>query len=342
MLRSRWVQHPAFWMLSFLIFLRLFGYKNEHGLSSLLDLYQPETDLIYTFLFHLSIGWVVYVNLDLLLPRFFQKGKYLLYLLAVLALLASGIALNLFTFNTLTDWIFPGYYFISYHTWWDIFQILLVYLLITTLLKLSKSWFQLKEQERRMDELEKEKLSAELSTLRNQLNPHFLFNHLNTLYALALEKAPHTADYIIKLSDHLRHLTYGNRSESIPLKEEIDWMKNYLALQEIKGGRNYELEIRGDLENKRIPPLLFLPLLENAFKHGDLDREALRIEVDAREKQLSFLLQNAVRDPGGEQTGGIGLANVRRRLELLFPDQHQLWTRQTADQFRVELKIPAL
>lgn len=339
LLRSRWIQHPAFWVLSFVIFLRLFGYAGK-GFNPFSFLAYFETDLIYTFLFHFSIWWVVYINLDLLLPRFFQKGRYWLYGLSLVLVLASGIILNFFTFNVLTDWIFPDYYFISYHTWWDLTQILGVYILVTTLIKLSKSWFQLRAQEKQLNELEKQNLNAELSGLKAQLHPHFLFNHLNTLYSLALDQDPKTADYVLRLSDHLRHLTYNSNGETVSLDEELEWMKNYLALQEIKGGRDYQLNIQGVTKNKRIPPLLLLPLLENAFKHGDLNKSPLQLEILADKNALQFRLENSVRQHPGDLPGGIGLANLKRRLELLFPNEHTFSTSEENNRFLASLNIP--
>ncbi len=330
-LKKRWVQHAAFWVLSLFVFWRLFGYR-EAGYW--------ETDLIYIFLFHSSLLWVVYLNLQFLIPKLFQQRQYVLYTLFLLTLIVSGISLNRFLFNFLVDWIFPGYYFISYHTWWDLFLILSTYVVVSTLLKLSRSWFKVQEQERRMDELEKQNLATELHSLKAQLHPHFLFNHLNTLYSLALENNPDTPDYVVKLSDHLRYLTYGDTREWVPLETELDWLKSYLALQEIKGGKSTKIQIKGKLEGKHIPPLLLLPLAENAYKHGDLEVVPLSIQLDISDR-LRFIFRNAKPKQGMAGMEGIGLTNLERRLQLLFPDQYRLDVLDEQAYFQIELEIPS-
>ena len=143
----------------------------------------------------------VELNLLLFIPRFLNRKKYVIYSLLFIASLLLFSLFNQLLFDQLIDHILPGYYFISYYSYFDILKFFLVFMVITTLLHLSKEWFDLNEARQRMTLLEKEKIDAELRALSNQVNPHFLFNSLNVLYSLAIKNANETPEAIIKLSD---------------------------------------------------------------------------------------------------------------------------------------------
>lgn len=332
LLRNRVLQHLLFWSLSFYILLRFFAY--EEAIS--------RADLVYTVLFHLSLLTAVYVNLLWLIPIFLKQGKYLLYILFFLFTLFAGIWLNQFTFNQLADRLFPGYYFISYYEWKDIAQFMLIYLFATTLLKLSKAWFWVNEAEHLLKKLQSENLDAELRALKSQIDPHFLFNSLNSLYALALDGDVRTPEAILKLSHNMRYMLYECNTEQVPLEKEIEYIRNYLDLQRLRSSNSQDVKFEVNIHHGRQPiaPLLFIPFVENAFKHGNLD--SIHIQLDTNQKSLQFSVKNEKRVLQPELTqhySGIGLQNIRRRLALLYPNHHQLNFRDEATEFFISLQI---
>src|SRR4030042_1517080 len=164
----RILQHVLFWAISFTVLLYFFNTSNKI----------EKIDIIYTAIFHISLVTGVYLNLLVLIPLFLKKDRYLLYGLLLLAVIAGTAGFNLLTFNKLIDYVLPGYYFISYYEFNDILIFVIVYIGLTTLLKLSKSWFLLMEAGQRLMRAEKEKINIELLALRSQINPHLIFGQL--------------------------------------------------------------------------------------------------------------------------------------------------------------------
>jgi two-component system, LytTR family, sensor kinase len=337
-LSRRWVHHLLFWGLSFYVLLRFFAY--EATLTAV--------DWIYTFLFHLSLIFVVYVNLRWLIPRLFSRERYLLYALGWGGVVAAGAGVNLLTFQHLADRLFPGYYFISYYNVGDILQFTAVYGALSTLLNLSKSWFRLQEERRRLVRLEREKSDAELRALRTQLDPHFLFNNLNSLYSLALDEDRRLPDLILKLSENLRYMLYECREDYVPLARELDYVNDYLALQRLRLGDRVgvRLDQSGCADELKVAPLLFLPFIENAFKHGIRGggrTSYVHLGFDITPARLRFRLVNSIAAAAAESLptadGGIGIGNTRRRLELLYPGRHRLDIAHDRQQFSVMLQI---
>lgn len=339
-IRSRWIQHLLLWVLSFYILLRISAYE-----------FPPQkVDYVYTFLFHISIWCGVYVNLFLLIPYLLRRGYYLIYFFAFSATALTMVMINAWTFKVLSNWLFPDYYFISYYQFGDLIQFSLVYLIITSLIKLSKGWFELNNKNRLIRELEKQKINAELQALKHQLDPHFLFNSLNTIYSMSLEEDPKAADAILQLSDNMRYVLYQANTNEIELEAELDFIQNYIHLQKARLGEekaDIQLHIDPQVDKRvKVAPLLFLPFIENAFKHGLKSHEGKRfIHIFFRQKdqQLSFEIRNSSYPTTGtkpsDQEGGIGLANARKRLEVLYPGTHQLEISATGKDFSVYLSL---
>lgn len=328
-INSKWFQHPVFWVLS------IYAIGNYFAISNLFKF----IDFFYSLLFHIPLVFLVYINLRLLIPKFLQKGKYLLYGLAGLLLLAATYGVHEFTFELLLPVLPTEFYMVSFTDWEVLLTIFAIYFVLTTLLTLSKSWY-------RLQQVEKEKLSIELNSLKAQVNPHFLFNSLNSIYSLALAKSEQTAETVLELSNLLRYMLYEVSEEKVEIQKEVEMIENYIELQKLRADDSTEVkyEIKGDLNETKVAPLLFFPLIENAFKHGvkGVSESAFIHLVLNVQGGIEFSIVNnkgQVDDMEKGKFGGIGLENVRRRLELIYPDAHEFEVIETEDVFEVKLKL---
>lgn len=302
----------------------------------------------------IPITLVVGINLTVLLPRFFFRKQYGLYALSSIALVLAMLFLMEWTAMPWNDWLHPrperrqspffrrGGDFSNFRIFARSFP-LFISLLGSTLFEMAA---YANRREKEAVQLQKEKLETEIKFLRSQINPHFLFNAMNNIYTLSVVKDDQTPDYLLKLSDMLRYVLYECNAERVPLHREIDYIKNYIDLQGLKDSRglNVQTELDDTQPNLRVAPMLFIPFIENAFKHSkveDLERGWIRIRLQAVADQIWFEVRNSL--PAAEyskdKTGGIGLANVRRQLELLYPGRHELFIERRADEFFVSLKI---
>jgi len=194
-------------------------------------------------------------------------------------------------------------------------------------------------------QLKSEKLETEMKFLKSQVNPHFLFNALNNVYTLAIIKADETPDVILRLSDMLRYMLYDCKADFVPLKKELDYIKNYIALYQLKEDKPFNLEIEMEKVNKNLmlPPMLFIPFIENSFKHSkieDVEQSWIKMSLTTN-GTLNFSIKNSI--PKVEFTkdkvGGIGLENVKRRLELLYPNRYELEILNDGEVFEVKLVV---
>ncbi len=327
---NRVLQHILFWALSFLILVNVFKVSAEI----------KEIDLVYTFVFHLPIFLVVYLNLKVLFPFFMEKGRYLFFFVGAVVVIIAGSGFYMALFNKWVDYIFDGYYFIASYRFRDISLFYLVYISLSSLLKLARGWFKLQE-------IEKEKNETELKALRSQINPHFLFNSLNSIYSLARKKSPEVPGKIVQLSDLMRHIIYESDSDLIPLEKEIEMVRNYIGMQNLRasGPEKISLETSGETKNKKIAPLVFLPFVENSFKHGlksGAENVYAKIKISVEKDKLLFEVENT---KGGtpvlsdSKYKGIGIENVRKRLELIYPSSHKLEIMDGENTFKVVLRI---
>jgi sensor histidine kinase YesM len=330
-------QHLAFWVLSFILFLQLFktGSKPE------------KVDYVYTALFQLSLMPAVYLNLELLLPKWGQRKRILLYALSLALIIILFSWINYRFFAAWSATLLPNYFFISYFTFKEIIFFFTAYIIITSLLKLSKSWFWVSELERELLEKEKQKTEVELKALKAQINPHFFFNTLNNIYSMALDKDDRLPNTILQLSDLMRYFLYESKDNFIPLEKELAVVNNYIALQKIRSDAQLDFEMKssGEINGQQIAPLLLITFLENAFKHGakgNPERSFIRINTEVEKNRLSFSVENnkGIIDEikAGDQ-GGLGLKNIKRQLELLYPKKHFLTIKNTKDSFAVQLHL---
>ena len=334
---ARLIHHLAFWGLSYYILVHVFASSSE---------IQP-TDQIYTAVFLLIIAIGVYINLYLLIPIFLNTGKYFLYGILLVLCVAGSTWLNQLTFEHIIDLFLPGYYFISYFDFIDLLKFFTAFIGITSLIKLSKGYFLLLETRNQLMKMQKEKSEAELNALRVQVNPHFLFNGLNSIYSLALKHCDKAPETILKLSEILRYIIYETRNDQVDLRKELEYMQHYIDIQRLRSGSNAKIEARisGNPDNRKIAPLLFLPLIENSFKHGikgETGPVFVVMEWTIGEDFIMFAAENnkgGADDAGLDHHHGIGLENLKQRLNLIYPGKHLFKITETEDRFKVELKI---
>ncbi len=331
------MQHILFWTASYVFLVNFFSTSNR----------VEKIDYIYTTLFHVSLVTAVYLNIWILIPKVLQKGKYLVYFLCLLALIYTGAQFNQVTFSHLVDLVLPGYYFISFYDIGDILKFVFVYVALTSLLKLSKGWFLLTRAEKQIMLINQMKVESELKALKSQIHPHFLFNSLNNIYSLSMGESGKAPAAILKLSGLMRYMLYESNEEKVPLKKEIDFLENYIDLQRLRSDRRSKIEYNRDGSPGRliIAPLLFLPLVENSFKHGIKGDPAggyVKINMEIVENDLELSIENnkgKVDEIEDLENSGIGLANVKRRLELLYPKKGMLEIHDTGSDFKVKLKL---
>jgi sensor histidine kinase YesM len=206
---------------------------------------------------------------------------------------------------------------------------------------LFKYW--LKKQQEWM-QAEKEKVTAELQLLKAQVHPHFLFNTLNNIYSFSLENSPKTSQLILKLSSLLNYVLYDCKTEEVLLEKEITVMKDYIDLEKERYGNKLEvsLNIEGDIKDKYIAPLLLLPFLENAFKHGtseQLEKPWLSMDLSVHQHILRCKIVNSKNEKALKRENGIGIQNVKKRLQFLYPQMHELKIDTEPDFFVVSLLI---
>ena len=333
----RIMQHLLFAALAFFILLNIFKFSSPPS----------AVDYVYTSLFLATILPAIYFHLYWLLPKLRRKTSLVYYLLPLLLITAFFIWINLELFNHWSVKLFPGFYFISYYTWWEIAVFFIAFISITTLLKLSKSWFLVNQLQRELLEKEKQRVQEELKALKAQINPHFFFNTLNSIYSMSLDKDERLPRTVLQLSELMRYFLYESKEDLVPLAKEIQVLKDYIALQKIRSDEQLKVEavFEDDVKQQKIAPLLLITFLENAFKHGakgETGTTFINLEISLTGNLLNFLLEN---NKGTvdiiEKTDhkGLGLENVKRRLELIYPGRYDLSIRDKGNSFTVNLQL---
>jgi LytS/YehU family sensor histidine kinase len=225
------------------------------------------------------------------------------------------------------------------------FILVLIFLIVTTLLKFTRDSITLQEVELRIKEIEKQKIEAELQALKAQVNPHFFFNTLNSLYSLSLDKSDKAPELILKLSELMRFVIYDSRDDFVTMEKQLEFMKSYVYLERLRMDEHLRLTftVTGSNLQIRIAPLIFIAFIENAFKHVSktIPDPYIIISFDLEKTDsVHFIVENS-RDPvvSNPVNRGLGLSNVRQRLNLLYPDMHDLKLEEKPDTYRVELTI---
>lgn len=341
--------HAIAWVIVIIIPLYLsnaFGDGNQHRLYQF---------YVHTF----SAVIVFYVGYLWLVPRFFLQDKKLTYAIILSGLILATYFLTLFIndyilFDAVQDARFQeafkklneGKNVNPPFKVFGFYNHILASILISGFAMGLGVMEKLKQNEKKQKEMEKEKLNSELAFLKNQVSPHFFFNTLNNIYALIGIDGPTAQDSVLKLSKMMRYLLYESEQGETMMSHEIDFMNNYIDLMKLRLSPRVDLQISfpKDFSDFSIPPLLFIPFIENAFKHGvsSRDRSFINIRMKIENEQIFFVSENSIgksSQAGDMQHSGIGLENVRKRLNLLFAGKHELKIDQSETVFRVELSI---
>ena len=292
----------------------------------------------------LGISIILFVNLKYLLPKFFFQKKIALYIvLSVLLLGLTGFILTLDIFPW-SDRLVQGGRRLSGLKVLSRVMPFIVTLLGSTLIETTRF---ANSKEKQAIQSDKEKLESELKFLKSQVNPHFLFNALNNIYSLAVIQAPETPESVMQLSEILRYMVYDSNEAKVPLKNELSYIENFVELQLLKDSQkmNVQLSLDKSAPDLMIAPMLFIPFVENAFKHSQIEhlKEGyIRINLKTQNKEVLFHVVNSIptKKFTKDKVGGVGLKNIEKQLNLLYPnDQHDLTINETTEQFEVILKI---
>ena len=280
--------------------------------------------------YFLLIDILIYVNAYVLVPRFLLKGRLLLYLITVFALILVSIV-TLGSLQTLfEDTRFEELPSSQSVIWLNILSSTISTGLLvagSSAMMLFKHWIS---NNQRVSELEAATLQSELKFLKSQINPHFLFNMLNNVYVLIRKGRDEAADVLFKLEDLLRYQFNDSAQDRIQLSSDIRFMSDFLNLEKIRRDKfNYTISKEGDINSVWLPPLLFIPFVENAVKHNTDGENAsfVYLSFNVQDNRLTFRCENskpAEEEEKDNPIGGLGLKNIRRRLDLLYPGHHSL------------------
>ncbi|WP_442794433.1 sensor histidine kinase [Pelobium manganitolerans] len=305
---------------------------------------------VYILFIGLSVFNVVifYLNLYVLIPLTLDKRRFFLWMMGCLGIVLVFLAIKYgFTFyvykmsglklvSSQKEMVFsePAKQLLSTFITNGFFVFL------STVYKFTVDWFF---NEREKTELEKQKLTAELAFLKSQINPHFLFNSLNNIYSLAYQKSDAAPNAILKLSEIMRYMLYESNDSKVSLEKEIGYLKSFIELQKLrfKGDAQVVLEIEGQVAQQQIVPLLLISFVENAFKHGlATDKNhPIHINISVFEDNLMFTIKNRKNLQNKDQTGGIGMINVVRRLDLTYPGKYKLNVENREEDYFSELYL---
>lgn len=326
----RVVYHSLFWMVYILIMVLFRGREDGY-------MFVFTNELIKSFFY----GMAVYFNIYYLIPNYLSETKFVTYSVLLLFLVVIITPLStICLYFRFTG--FPDIQQSVIEAQPKLFLMTFITLGVSTILKIITDWIRHQTVKR---ELESQTMRSELRFLKSQINPHFLFNTLNNLYALTLKKSDKAPEIVLKLSEMMRYMLYECNERRVSLHKEVNYISNYLDLERLRQGKNMEINfaLNGDVGSQKIAPLMFIPFLENSFKHGlnQVSEGFVNIQMDVEDTQLEMSIENS--KPAmpriNHRSGGIGLQNVQRRLDLLYPEQYELNIDNQPGKYIVHLKI---
>ncbi|PPK88695.1 histidine kinase [Neolewinella xylanilytica] len=335
---KKFILHFAFWS----VYASLFFYTISYARKG-----EPDWGRVFGDLTFHTIGLmaIAYLNYFVFLPRLLRyqnTGRYLLTFLPVFAFLSylflKGKQAVLAYYLGPDDWMYSSRFGVN------VLMSVFFAVVCVGLLKFVEDYFEL---EARRKELENQQLTSELQFLRAQVNPHFLFNTLNNLYYLAVNNSSRTPEVIAKLSGMMRYMIYESNHEKVPLEREIEYIENYLSLERLRLEETVPItfEVDGKTSGVRIAPLILITFLENAFKHGVSSSATapwITVHLQVERNELQYRVANGKLAEDSKvlkNKSGIGLQNVKRRLELSYPDHHYLRISDMDERYEVILKL---
>ncbi len=343
---EKWLPHIVGLLLFLILPIFVFDANNNH-------------DNFWVNSYYFQLGFMImafYVNYLIITPRyFFEKKKVVFFLIILLfAILLLSTSQYLYNFleidklrpkrlNADVDLI-KAKRFGLHPKLVDNFFLMLIVLGFSTGMANIQRFKNIKEEQK---EIEKHRLNTELAFLKNQISPHFFFNSLNNIYALIAINAEEAQKSVEKLSGLMRYLIYDSDIKTVELKKEFDFMQNYIDLmrQRLTSKVKLSVDIQKDVPQIEIPPLIFIPFVENSFKHGISYRSEsfVTISLKAEGDRLLFKCENSIPENGdvnSKDKGGLGIVNIKRRLNLLYGDKAQLTQTNNGKIYSIDLNIP--
>lgn len=328
--------HAIVWMLLLVI-----PYVSTDQVFRSLD---PASDIKYLLLCLLLSAvllTVFYFNLFILIPKYLVEKKYWLYFLYLLSAIVTvflliGIIFFFSDFN-------PQALAKTNPTVEKVIPVIIVNAILLWLLSIVSSilWTFYN----RLKQTESEKLSAQIASLKSQINPHFLFNTLNSIYATVIDTSPKTADMVDRLSEMMRYTMKDTQQDFVWIEDEVNYVNNFIELQKLRLDRSVKVEFISleNIPDLKIAPMLLIPFIENAFKHGVNSEQKSRIRIEMTMNKTEFQLRvtnNKVEvQHDTSENGGLGIENTRHRLNLIYPSKHLLVVDSTDKLFSVSLHI---
>ena len=344
-MKGRVLRHILFWLL----YLLLYAVVNMlFPASSDLDFAPVERFFRFFFRELAFLPWKIipfYFLFYFLLPKYLDSEAYLrigLYFSLILLVCLVGYRSMIAPMSHLLYGDLPEFNVYSFRRFlYSAISDILPAIGLASTVKLLRDYAFSRQ---RAEALKKEKLESELHFLKAQTNPHFLFNTLNNLYGLARKDAPNSAPYILKLASILRYILQECNVSSIPIAKEIRLIQDYLDLEQLRYQKHLEITFEKMIEDETatIAPLLLLPFVENAFKHGISEarfHSFIHLKLQVSKEHIQFICENSKEETDSPSTLGIGLQNVKRQLELTYENAHELHLEERSDIFKICLKI---
>lgn len=326
--------HAVSWIILILFFILLSG-KGKFTYNSF---------VMYGFFGLINIS-IFYINYLIILPEFLSRKKYFWYAVSIIILVCTsalfkyGLA-KMFENIVMVRGMKKEYHLSFTEYFIGAAFIGCFFIFLSTAFKFMIDWFV---NENVKTILQNEKLTAELAFLKSQVNPHFLFNTLNNIYSLAYQQSEKTPAAILKLSEIMRYMLYESNEEVVELKKEISYLENYIELQKLrfKNEPFVNLVIVGTADSQKIMPLVLISFVENAFKHGiaTIAESPIEIYIHIEAGKVRFKVSNKINRLNKDEQAGIGLLNVKRRLQLFYNDHYRLEVTEIEDIYTSDLEI---
>ena len=289
---------------------------------------------------NITLAIIFYTNTYLLIPKFLLTQRFWYFFITVVVML-----ILIDNLNAWVSFMIENAFHKHHHPRRYFFPIIsyIMVLGVSAGIRITSEWLKNEKQKK---EIENEKLATEVAFLKSQVHPHFLFNTLNNIYSLAYKKSDDAPAAILKLSQLMRYMLYESTAEKVFLTKEIEYLMNYIDLQKLRLAANIKIEVetKGDVENKIIAPMLLIPFVENAFKHGvsNVENSLISIRIEIVENSLHFEVRNPIsrhKKTGKDDINGIGLSNVQRRLDLLYPENYKLEITDSDCEYKIYLQL---